>query len=77
MAGFTPSPFKSGGIDREQGISKSGNPRLRKMMIQLAWDADPLSAGISDQPLVCRVRWDPALACCTEEEEAKKPAPHC
>jgi transposase len=36
-AGLTPSPFKSGGIDREQGISKSGNPRLRKMMIQLAW----------------------------------------
>jgi len=35
--GLTPSPFKSGGIDREQGISKSGNPRLRKMMIQLAW----------------------------------------
>jgi transposase len=36
-AGLTPSPFKSGGIDREQGISKSGNPRLRKMMLQLAW----------------------------------------
>jgi transposase len=36
-AGLTPSPFKSGGIDREQGISKSGNPRLRKMLIQLAW----------------------------------------
>jgi transposase len=35
--GLTPSPFKSGGIDREQGISKSGNPRRRKMMIQLAW----------------------------------------
>ena len=35
--GLTPSPFKSGGIDREQGIAKSGNPRLRKMMIQLAW----------------------------------------
>ena len=35
--GLTPSPFKSGGIDREQGISKSGNPRLRKIMIQLAW----------------------------------------
>lgn len=36
-AGLAPSPFKSGGIDRDQGISKSGNPRLRKMMIQLAW----------------------------------------
>jgi transposase len=36
-AGLTPSPFKSGGIDREQGVSKSGNPRLRKTMIQVAW----------------------------------------
>ena len=35
--GLTPSPWKSGGIDRDQGISKSGNPRLRKTMIQLAW----------------------------------------
>ena len=31
-AGLTPSPFKSGGIDREQGIAKSGNPRLRRAM---------------------------------------------
>ena len=36
-AGLAPSPCKSGGIDREQGIAKAGNPRLRKMMIQLAW----------------------------------------
>ena len=35
--GLTPSPWQSGGIDREQGIAKAGNPRLRKMMIQLAW----------------------------------------
>jgi transposase len=36
-SGLTPSPWKSGGIDRDQGISKSGNPRLRKTMIQVAW----------------------------------------
>jgi transposase len=36
-AGLTPSPWKSGGIDREQGIAKSGNPRLRRAMIELAW----------------------------------------
>jgi transposase len=36
-AGLVPSPWKSGGIDVEQGISKAGNTRLRKTMIQLAW----------------------------------------
>jgi len=36
-AGLAPSPWKSGSIDREQGVSKSGNPRLRTTMIQLAW----------------------------------------
>ena len=28
---------KSGSIDREQGVSKAGNPRLRSAMIELAW----------------------------------------
>jgi transposase len=36
-AGLTPSPWKSGGIDVEQGISKAGNTRLRKTMVQMAW----------------------------------------
>jgi transposase len=36
-AGLAPSPWRSGGIDREQGISKAGNPRLRSTMIELAW----------------------------------------
>jgi len=36
-SGLTPSPWQSGGLDVEQGISKAGNARLRKMMIQLAW----------------------------------------
>lgn len=36
-AGLAPSPWKSGTIDNEQGISKAGNPRLRTTMIQLAW----------------------------------------
>jgi transposase len=36
-AGLTPTPWKSGGIDTEQGISKSGNARLRRTMVQLAW----------------------------------------
>lgn len=36
-AGLAPTPWQSGSIDREQGVSKSGNPRLRTTMIQLAW----------------------------------------
>ena len=35
--GLAPSPWQSGSIEREQGISKSGNRRLRKTMIELAW----------------------------------------
>jgi transposase len=36
-AGLAPTPWRSGSIDREQGVSKAGNPRLRTTMIQLAW----------------------------------------
>jgi transposase len=36
-AGLAPTPWQSGSIDHEQGISKAGNPRLRRTMIQLAW----------------------------------------
>jgi transposase len=36
-AGLAPSPWQSGTIDREQGVSKAGNTRLRTTMIQLAW----------------------------------------
>lgn len=36
-AGLAPTPWQSGTIDREQGIAKSGNHRLRTTMIQLAW----------------------------------------
>lgn len=36
-AGLAPSPWQSGKVDREQGISKSGNPRLRTTMVELAW----------------------------------------
>jgi len=36
-SGLAPSPWKSGGIDVEQGISKAGNARLRKTVIQVAW----------------------------------------
>ena len=36
-AGLAPTPWQSGQIDREQGVSKSGNARLRTTLIQVAW----------------------------------------
>ena len=36
-AGLAPTPWQSGSIDRDQGVSKAGNPRLRTTMIQAAW----------------------------------------
>jgi transposase len=36
-AGLAPTPWQSGDNDREQGIAKSGNPRLRTTMVELAW----------------------------------------
>lgn len=36
-AGLAPTPWRSGSIDREQGISRAGNPRLRATLVQLAW----------------------------------------
>ena len=36
-AGLAPTPWQSGAVDRDQGVSKAGNPRLRTTLIQLAW----------------------------------------
>lgn len=36
-AGLTPTPYDSGDSKREQGISKGGNGRVRKLANQLAW----------------------------------------
>jgi transposase len=35
--GLEPSPWQSGQVDREQGISKAGNRRARRVAIELAW----------------------------------------
>jgi transposase len=37
LAGLTGTPFNSGGSEREQGISKAGNKRVRHMVVELAW----------------------------------------
>jgi transposase len=36
-AGLTGTPYSSGGTQREQGISKEGNRRLRATLVELAW----------------------------------------
>ena len=35
--GLCPSPWRSGGMVREQGVSKAGNARVRTCAIELAW----------------------------------------
>jgi transposase len=42
--GLTPTPYQSGTSHREQGISKAGNRRMRRMLTELAW---------------CWLRWQP------------------
>lgn len=42
--GLAPTPYQSGDSHREQGISKAGNRRLRRLMVELAW---------------CWLRWQP------------------
>jgi len=37
VAGLTPTPYRSDQTAREQGISRSGNRRVRALSIQLAW----------------------------------------
>ena len=37
LAGLTPTPYRSGDSDHEQGISKAGNRRLRTMAVEIAW----------------------------------------
>ena len=45
LCGLAPTPYQSGGDDREQGISKAGNWRMRRMAVEIAW---------------CWLRWQPA-----------------
>jgi transposase len=37
FVGLTGTPFNSGGSTREQGISKNGNPCVRRIVTQLMW----------------------------------------
>jgi transposase len=35
--GLAPSPYRSGGLSRDQGLSRAGNPRARTAVVELAW----------------------------------------
>ena len=35
--GLAPTPWQSGGVRRDQGVAKSGNPRARRTAIEMAW----------------------------------------
>ena len=35
--GSCPTPYNSGKTNREQGISKAGNAKIRALLIRLAW----------------------------------------
>lgn len=44
MAGLTPTAYQSGSTSHEQGISRAGNRRVRRLLVELAW---------------CWLRWQP------------------
>lgn len=50
-AGLTATPYNSGGVEREQGIGKAGNRRLRTTMVELAW------LWLRYQPGAAQVAW--------------------
>jgi len=37
LSGLSPTPYSSGESNREQGISKAGNRRVRSMMVEISW----------------------------------------
>jgi transposase len=50
-AGLAPTPWQSGRIDHEQGVSKAGNPRLRAVIVEMAW------LWLRHQPNSALARW--------------------
>ena len=47
MVGLTPTAYQSGSSSHEQGISRAGNRRVRRILVELAW---------------CWLRWQPNSA---------------
>ena len=51
LAGLTPTKRSSGDVEREQGISKAGNARIRALAVELAW------SWVRRQPASALTRW--------------------
>lgn len=51
LLGFTPVPYASGAMQRDQGISHAGNRRLQSVCVQLAW------GWLRHQPASALARW--------------------
>ena len=51
FVGLTPSPWMSGNLRRDLGISKAGNRRVRAMLIQISW------GWLRHQPDSALTRW--------------------
>lgn len=51
LAGLTPTPYQSGDANKELGISKAGNRRVRMMAVEIAW------SWIRRQPQSELTRW--------------------
>jgi transposase len=49
--GLTPSAWRSGGVEHDQGISKAGNKRARYIAVELAW------LWLKNQPQSALSRW--------------------
>lgn len=49
--GFDGSPYSSGSVERDQGISRAGNPRARRVALELAW------FWLRHQPVSRLTRW--------------------
>ena len=50
-AGLTPTPYASGDLQHDQGISKAGNRRIRRLLVELSW------LWLRNQPESALARW--------------------
>lgn len=51
LVGLAPTPYASGGFDYEQGITKAGNRRVRRVLLEIAW------AWVRFQPDSALTKW--------------------
>jgi len=66
--GLAPTPWRSGSLEHEQGVSKAGNPRLRAIMVEIAW------LWLRHQPQSALTRWYYARVNASPGKRSKKSA---